>query len=97
MNVLGGLHVKHGQIPQAVHSWLINTRKGAECARATDLDVCCPSDCPRNKTGIQRKFDTNISMGESNDDDSASFVHLAVVGEREQNVDEVFAAISRSS
>ncbi|KAH7719336.1 hypothetical protein AAVH_13193 [Aphelenchoides avenae] len=77
--IIGGLHVKHGQIPQAVHSWLINTRKGAECARATDLD---------------RKFDTNISMGESNDDDSASFVHLAVVGEREQNVDEVFAAIS---
>ncbi|KAH7697265.1 hypothetical protein AAVH_35653, partial [Aphelenchoides avenae] len=77
---IGGLHFKQSQIPQAVHGWLSNSSKGADCARSIELD---------------RKFDTCIVMGQlSNDKDPARIVDFAVVGEHEENVDQVLAAIA---
>ncbi|KAH7719373.1 hypothetical protein AAVH_13230, partial [Aphelenchoides avenae] len=76
--LIDGLHVKHVQIPQAVYYWLVTTSKGAECARALELE---------------RKFDTCVSLGGPIDDDLTSAVGLAIVGERKENVDQVFATI----
>ncbi|KAH7703149.1 hypothetical protein AAVH_29677 [Aphelenchoides avenae] len=77
---LDGLHVMHGQIPQAVYGWLTNKSKGANCERSTDLN---------------RKFGTCMSTEPLSDDtDPARMVRFMVVGEHEENVAQVFAAIA---
>ncbi|KAH7671506.1 hypothetical protein AAVH_42694, partial [Aphelenchoides avenae] len=80
LKVIDALHVKQSQIPKAVHGWLSNMSKGANCARAAKFE---------------RKFDTCISIGALSDDkDPARMVDLAVVGQQEDNVDQVLAAIA---
>ncbi|KAH7700260.1 hypothetical protein AAVH_32623, partial [Aphelenchoides avenae] len=76
---LEDLHIKRRQIPHITALWLKTPAKGGKCARVVDL---------------RRKFGTGIEPGpHTDDDDSARLVDLAVVGEREEDVDNVFAFI----
>ncbi|KAH7718655.1 hypothetical protein AAVH_13882 [Aphelenchoides avenae] len=76
--IIEGLHLKRRQVPQAVVRWLTNSAKGAHRAREMDLE---------------HHFDTCISMEDPIDDDPSRMVDLAVVGEREEDVNDVLAII----
>ncbi|KAH7721049.1 hypothetical protein AAVH_11516 [Aphelenchoides avenae] len=77
-NKLDALHVKRRRIPQAVCWWLTRTGKGAS-ARSMDLN---------------RTFNVYIGMeGASDDRDAARMVDIAVVGEREEDIGQVFSEL----
>ncbi|KAH7721406.1 hypothetical protein AAVH_11150 [Aphelenchoides avenae] len=77
--IIGGLHVKRRRIQRTVRSWLSSPSKGAERALSIELS---------------RKFDTFIHSGSLTDkDDPDCVVDLTVLGEREENVDDVLAII----
>ncbi|KAH7719341.1 RNAse P [Aphelenchoides avenae] len=76
--IIDALHIKRRRIPAPVHFWLTNKAKGAGCAR---------------KMYLEWKFDAYIAMEQPDAGDPAGMVDLAVVGEREEDVDQVLAEI----